>query len=71
VANLLELVPVRNEEEKQIVLKAVNYYGEGMAPFETFHAATAETREMDVLSSEKDYEEIEVERVPLEPPDEE
>ncbi|MDS0221413.1 PIN domain-containing protein [Haloarcula sp. S1AR25-5A] len=71
VANLLELVPVRNEEEKQVVLKAVNYYDEGMTPFDAFHAATAETREMDVLSSEKDYEEIEVERVPLEPSDEE
>ena len=71
VANLLELVPVRNEEEKQVVLKAVNYYDEGMTPFDAFHAATAETRGMDVLSSEKDYEEIEVERVPLEPTDEE
>ncbi|CCQ35959.1 PIN domain protein [Natronomonas moolapensis 8.8.11] len=71
VANLLELVPVRDEEEKQVVLKAVNYYDEGMTPFDAFHAATAETRGMKVLSSEKDYEEIEVERVPLEPTDEE
>ena len=71
VANLLELVPVRNEEEKQVVLKGVNYYDEGMTPFDAFHAAIAETRGMDVLSSEKDYEDIEVERVPLEPTDEE
>ena len=70
VANLLELAPVRNEEEKQVVLKAVNYYDEGMTPFDAFHAVTAETRGMDVLLSEKDYEEIEVERVPLEPTDE-
>jgi len=70
VANLLELVPVRNEEEKQVVLKAVNYYDEGMMPFDAFHAATAETREIDVLSSEKDYEEIEVGRVSLEAIDE-
>ena len=67
VANLLELVPVRDEEEKQVVLKAVNYYEEGMTPFDAFHAATAETRRLDVLSSEKDYENIEVSRVPLEP----
>jgi len=60
----LELVPVRNEEEKQVVLKAVNYYDEGMTPFDAFHAATAETRGMDVLSSEKDYEDIEVEQSP-------
>ncbi|MEF8780516.1 MAG: PIN domain-containing protein [Haloferacaceae archaeon] len=70
VANLLELVPVRGEEEKQVVLKAVNYYNEGMTPFDAFHAATAETRRLDVLSSEKDYENIEVSRVPLEPTDE-
>ncbi|AEN07596.1 PilT protein domain protein (plasmid) [halophilic archaeon DL31] len=71
VANLLELVPVRDEEEKQIVLKAVNYYDEGMTPFDAVHAATAETRSMDVLSSEKDYEDTEVSRVPLEPGEEE
>ncbi|WP_276256912.1 PIN domain-containing protein [Halomontanus rarus] len=70
VANLLELVPVRNEEERQIVLKAVNYYDGGMTAFDAFHAATAETRTLNVLSSEKDYEDIEVERVPLEPADE-
>ena len=71
VANLLELVPVQDEEEKQVVLKAVNYYDEGMTSFDAFHAATTETRGMNVLSSEKDYEDIEVARVPLEPTDEE
>ena len=70
MTNLLELVAVRDEEEKQGVLKAVNYYHEGMTPFDAFHAATAETRGMNVLSSEKEYEEIEVERIPLEPTDE-
>ncbi|MEY7847957.1 PIN domain-containing protein [Natrarchaeobius sp. A-rgal3] len=70
VANLLELVPIRDEEERQIVLKAVNYYDEGMTAFDAFHAATAETRTLNVFSSEKDYEDIEVERVPLEPTDE-
>jgi len=68
--NLLELVPVRDEEERQIVLKAVNHYDEGMTAFDAFHAATAETRTLNVLSSEKDYEDIEVGRVPLEPADE-
>ena len=71
VANLLELVPVRDEEEKQVVLKAVNYYEEGMTPFDAFHAATAETRRLDVLSSEKGYENIEVARGSLEPTDSE
>lgn len=71
VANLLELVPVRDESEKQVVLKAVDYYEDGMTSFDAFHAATAETRGMDVLSSEKDYEDIDVARVPLEPTGEE
>lgn len=71
VANLLELVPVRNDEERQIVLKAVDYYDEGMPPFDAFHAATAETRGLDVLSSEQDYDDTELERVPLESTDEE
>jgi predicted nucleic acid-binding protein len=42
-----------------------------MTPLDAFHAATAETRGTDVLSSEQDYEDIEVSRVPLEPTDEE
>ncbi|MUV90547.1 PIN domain-containing protein [Halapricum sp. CBA1109] len=71
IANLLELVPVGSEAEKQVVLKAVNYYDEGMTPFDAFHAATAETRGTAVLSSERDYDDIEVERVPLEPTDDE
>ena len=70
VSNLLELVPVEDEREKQIVLKGVSYYDDGMTPFDAFHAATAETRGTDVLSSEKDYEEVEVDRIPLEPTDE-
>lgn len=70
IANLLELVPVRDTEEHQIVLKAVNYYADGMTPFDAFHAATAETRERAVLSSEQDYDTINVERLPLEPTDE-
>jgi len=60
--NLLELVPVQDGTEKQVVLKAVNYYEEGMIPFDAFHAATAETRGKNVLSSEND-ENIEVERI--------
>ena len=71
VANLLELVPVGNDRERQIVLKATNYYEEGMTPFDAFHAATAETRGLDVLSSEGDYEDIEVSWIPLKPTSEE
>jgi predicted nucleic acid-binding protein len=67
ISNLLEIVPVASGREEQIVLKAVNYYADGMTPFDAFHAATAETRRHDVLSSEKDYDDIDVERLPLEP----
>lgn len=66
-ANLLELVTVRDDRETQIVLKAVNYYADGMTPFDAFHAATTETRGHRVLSSERDYGTINVERIPLEP----
>lgn len=71
VANLLDLVPVGDDEDKQIVLKAVDYYDDGMTAFDAFHAATAETRRSEILSSEQDYDHIEVPRIPLEPVEEE
>ena len=66
-ANLLDVVPVGNEEEQQIVLKAVAYFEDDMTPFDSFHAATAETRGLSVLSSDKAYEDVDPERLPLEP----
>ena len=66
-ANLLELVPVGSHDEEQIVLKAVNYYEDGMTAFDAFHAATAETRGLDALASDTAYEESDVNRIPLEP----
>jgi predicted nucleic acid-binding protein len=53
VANLLELVPVGSDEERQIVLKAVNYFENGMTAFDAFHAATAETRGLPIRGSER------------------
>lgn len=68
VANLLDLVPVRDEAEKRTVLRAVTYYeDEGLSPFEAFHAATAAGRGADVISFERDYGEVGVEQVPLDP----
>lgn len=69
VSNLLELVPVGTEAEYQIVLKAVNYYEDGMTPFDSFHAATAETHRLALLSSDKAYENVDAKRIPLEPRD--
>ena len=66
-ANLLDIVPVGNEEEQQLVLKAVAYFEDGMTPFDSFHAATAETRGLSIVSSDKAYRDVDVERLPLEP----
>lgn len=67
VSNMLDIVPVETEEERQIVLKAVNYFEDGMTAFDAFHAATAETRGHSILSSDKAYEDDDPERLPLEP----
>ena len=66
-SNMLDVVPVETEEERQIVLKAVNYFEDGMTAFDAFHAATAETRGHSILSSDKAYEDVDSERLPLEP----
>lgn len=66
-ANLLNVVPVRDEKDKQIVLKAVSYFEDSMTPFDSFHAATAETRGLPILSSDNAYEDVDPQRLPLEP----
>ncbi|UWG50772.1 PIN domain containing protein [Halalkaliarchaeum sp. AArc-CO] len=70
-SNMLDVVPVETDEERQIVLKAVKYFEEGMTAFDSFHAATAETRGHPILSSDKAYEDVDPERIPLEPPKDE
>jgi predicted nucleic acid-binding protein len=66
-SNLLDIVPVGDEDEQQIVLKTVAYFEDGMTPFDAFHAATAETRGLPILSSDKAYEDVDPDRIPLEP----
>lgn len=66
-SNMLDIVPVETEQEHQIVLKAVNYFEEGMTAFDSFHAATAETRGHPILGSDKAYDDVDPERLPLEP----
>jgi len=66
-ANLLDLVPVSDDEERQVVLKAVTYFEEGLTPFDAFHAATAETRGLPIQSSDGADEEVDPDRRPLEP----
>lgn len=65
-ANLLDVVPVGDKEETQVVLKAVTYFEDGMTPFDAFHAATAETRGLPILSSDQAYDDVDPERLPLE-----
>jgi len=65
-ANLLDIVPVGSADERQIVLQAVSYYADGMTPFDAFHAATAETRSLRIISSDKAYREVDSEHIPLE-----
>jgi PIN domain. len=66
-SNMLDIVPVETGEEYQIVLKAVNYFEEGMTAFDSFHAATAETRGLSILSSDKGYDDVDPERLQLKP----
>lgn len=67
ISNMLDLVPVGTDTERQIVLKAVSYYEDGLTPFDAFHAATAETRNLPILSSDKAYGKVDPNRLPLEP----
>jgi|AntDeeMetageno51_2_1112566.scaffolds.fasta_scaffold00025_49 predicted nucleic acid-binding protein len=66
-SNMLDLVPVKTDAEHQIVLKAVQYFEDGMTAFDSFHAATAETRGHPILGSDKAYEDVDSERISLEP----
>jgi len=70
-SNMLDIVPVETDTEHQIVLKAVQYFEGGMTAFDSFHAATAETRGHPILGSDKAYEEVDPERISLEPTDDE
>lgn len=68
-ANLLEVAPVGDDDERQVVLKAVAYFSDGMTPFDAFHAATAETRGLSILSSDTAYADVDPDRLALEPDD--
>jgi predicted nucleic acid-binding protein len=65
MANLLEIVDL-GEEEQQIALKAATYQDEKeTTSFDAFHAATVETRGIGVISSDSVYDELGLDRVPL------
>ncbi|MFP8954627.1 PIN domain-containing protein (plasmid) [Natrialbaceae archaeon A-arb3/5] len=68
VSNLLSLVPVQPERHEQAILKAVQYQEEyGMTNFDSLHAGMVDTWRTPVLGSEQAYDQLEIERHPLEP----
>lgn len=68
VSNLLDLVPVRPRSHEQAILKAVQYQDQyQMTNFDSLHAGMVETWNAPVLSSEQDYDGLDIERIPLEP----
>ena len=68
IANLLELVPITPPEHEDAVLAAAAFIEEyQLTPFDALHAGVAATNSEDVLSSERDYDTVGLDRVPLEP----
>lgn len=65
--NLLGVVPVESDKEREIVLKAAAHVEDGMTPFDAYHAAMADTRGLPIAGSDKRYDEIDVRRIQLEP----
>jgi len=61
------VVSVIQEEVSQAVLRAAKYHEEhGMTTFDALHAGLAETRGARILSSEEDYDALDIEQVRLE-----
>lgn len=70
VANLLELVPIKPTADEDVVLAAATYLDEhDITPFDAFHAGIAITEGGRIHSSDRVYEALDIERIPLEPED--
>lgn len=68
ISNLLDLVPVVPDAHAQAILKGAQYQDEyGMTNFDALHAGMVDTWGVPVLGSEGDYDELALERIPLEP----
>ena len=67
LADLVEQVPVRPEVHEQAVLTAAVLADDhGFTPFDAIHGGIAISTGQPVLTSERDYDDIGVDRVPLE-----
>lgn len=70
VANLLEAVPIEPEHDEKAALAAATYIDEHDAtPFDAFHAGIAVTKESRIHASDRVYDDLGLDRIPLEPPD--
>lgn len=67
ITNLLEMIEIRPERHEDAVLVAATFLDEyHMTPFDALHAGMAVIGDGSVLSSERDYDDVGLDRVPLE-----
>lgn len=68
ITNLLELVPIVPDDHEDAVLAAAAFLDEyDLTPFDALHAGLVTTGDERVLSTERDYDTVGIDRVPLEP----
>jgi predicted nucleic acid-binding protein len=66
VANLLELVPIEPASHEDAVLAATVFIDEhDLTPFDALHAGVAATNDETVLSSDRAYDSVGLDRQPL------
>lgn len=68
IANLLEVVRIAPDAHEDAVLAAAAFIDEyHLTPFDALHAGVVATRGESVLTSEREYDAVGLERLPLEP----
>lgn len=66
VANLLEVVPIEPAHDEGVALAAATYLDEHeITPFDAFHAGIAATRDDRIHSSDRIFDELDLDWVPL------
>jgi len=66
ITNLLELVPIQPKAHEEAVLAAAAFLDEyDLTPFDALHAGLVTTSKQGVLSTERDYDTIGLDRTPL------
>lgn len=68
VANLLEVVPIEPVHDEDVALAAATYLDEHeVTPFDAFHAGITATNGDRICSSDRIFDDLDLDRVPLEP----